>query len=92
MPHNGRTFTVHSYVQRESREGERTRRWPMRQDEHEQAARAIPPAAARRLRLMPPAEPDLLTRDDPGEGEMRLDYDELARALLRHLLRSLQTS
>jgi len=64
----------------------------MRQVGHERAGQAASGAAAPRLRVVQPAEVSPMLRDDHDEPEVKLDYDELARALLRQVLRCLRTS
>ena len=66
----------------------------MRQVEHQRAAQEASSvaAAARRLRLVQAVEASTAPREESDHLEIKLDYDELARALLRHVLRCLQTS
>ncbi len=63
----------------------------MRQAEYGQATPASPPATARRLRLVQPNEvPAARAEPDCAYAEAQLDYDELAQALLRQVMRCLQ--
>jgi hypothetical protein len=66
----------------------------MRQVEHERVAHAASSATAgaRRLRIVQPAEASPVASEEFDHLEGTLDYDELARALLRHVLRCLRTS
>lgn len=66
----------------------------MRQVGHERAAHTASPttAVARRLQIVQQAEASPVAPAELENLEGRLDYDELARALLRHVLRCLQTS
>ena len=65
----------------------------MGQVEHEQAVvQATSTAVARRLHVVHSRDADVSVQDDHERLEAKLDYDELARALLRHVLRCLQTS